>query len=63
MLLPHRQAHLVQVQVQVQVQSQVRVQVQGQVQVQVSLYRPEGQTLFFDFFMIKCFIGSQETNP
>ena len=38
------------------VQVQVRVQVQGQVQ--VSLYRPEGQTLFFDFFMLKCFIGS-----
>ena len=23
-----------------------------------SLYHPKGQTLFFNFFMLKCFIGS-----
>ena len=24
----------------------------------ISLYHPKGQTLFFNFFMLKCFIGS-----
>ena len=27
-------------------------------QVSSSLYHPKGQTLFFNFFMLKCFIGS-----
>ena len=36
----------------------VRVGVNVALRVLGSLYHPKGQTLFFNFFMLKCFIGS-----